>query len=280
MARKITRDKDGYELHKYKYICKKIRDGKVVSAGDTAFASAYAAGRKEPWPPAQPSFNYQAPQTPEIRQSSQIPEPITVPLDEPLEEDSNATENLFKSSTGSTANSSSAKTPTEQSSASTGEASPPETKSKASSEQARAVGSIFIGYLRSCNDELKRYEGAFVLPEVAFAMLIEPSVHALCEKHAGSVEIGEREQTLVVVAAAGATAGQLFYRKRKAGRNETDSNSGDVGNPAVTEPHAEPNQPPATVHSVIVDDSPTPTNAAKGRLLRSLVSSGAFKVGP
>lgn len=112
-------------------------------------------------------------------------------------------------------------------------------------------------------------------------MLIEPSVHALCEKHAGSIEIGEREQTIVVVASACATAGQLFYRKRQATRGETNTDTSDVGNTTVVEERPVETPPPATVHSVVTDnDAPTPSNAAKGRLLRSLVSSGAFKVSP
>lgn len=283
MARKITRDKDGYELHKYKYICKKIRTGKTVSVGDMTFGAAYAAARKEPWPPTQPSYDFQS-ETPQSLSPSQaspgrIPEPIHVPLDGlGVEEGPSETANESKSSTNPTDNSSSPKRPTEPSSGSTGAAEP---KAKVSDEQARAVGSVFINYLRSCNEQLKKYEGAFVLPEVAFTMLIEPSVHALCEKHAGSIEIGEREQTIVVVASACATAGQLFYRKRQATRGETNTDTSDVGNTTVVEERPVETPPPATVHSVVTDnDAPTPSNAAKGRLLRSLVSSGAFKVSP
>lgn len=276
MARKITRSPEEYATHKYKYIVKKIRDGKTVSAADMAFGATQALARREPWPPPQPNFEYEPTPSTARPMGNQIPEPIIVPLDgiTPEEEQTpSASESGVSSET--TGNSSSSRPSTGQSSGSTGAEQP---KAKVSDEQARAVGSVFINYLRSCNEQLKKYEGAFVLPEVAFTMLIEPSVHALCEKHAGSIEIGEREQTIVVVASAAATAGQLFYRKRKATGGGIDTDIGDLGATVVVEAQpVEPSPPPATVHSIVQDDGPSPTDAAKNRLLRSLVRSGAFK---
>lgn len=114
--------------------------------------------------------------------------------------------------------------------------------------QAEALAALFVGYIRQCNDELRRFEGAFVLPDVVLDKLVAPCAKTLALRHASNVEFGELEMSLVVAGAAAVGPVQLFYRRRKAAAGAHDA--GDI---RATPPTVEPS--PMGASSVARRDS-------------------------
>lgn len=140
------------------------------------------------------------------------PEPLSIPLDGLLDSAEDPAPPA-EASAPSAAPHAVDPPPSTVSGAAEGDASGADAKKK---QRTDALAKTFVDYLKTCNAQLREFGNAFVLPEEAFTYIIEPCAQAVCERHAGNIEIGEREQTLVVIAGAAATAGQLYMLKRKA----------------------------------------------------------------